>query len=79
MRSAALGKGGVKTADTKLRAARKQDNIYIRSQIEAGEHKRQQEFARELNYRQSLSASRAEQNAKWIGDFENRLGCPFNS
>lgn len=61
-----------------LRKSRDADDAYIRSQIEAGTEKLQAAMAKEMEYRTSRAAKQAEENAKWISEFEAKLGRRFS-
>ena len=60
-----------------LRKSRDADDTYIKSQIEARTEKLRADLKRELEYRTSTAAKKAEANAKWIADFEAKLGRRF--
>ena len=60
-----------------LRRGRDRDDAYIQAQIDAGEEKRVAEMKREIESRTERTAKKAEDNAKWIAEFEEKLGIPF--
>ena len=60
-----------------LRRGRDRDDAYIQAQIDAGEEKRIAEMKREIKWKTQHTAKKAEDNAKWIAEFEERLGVPF--
>ena len=60
-----------------LRRGRDRDDAYIQSQIEAGEDKRAADMKRQLEWQTKHTAEKAERNAKWIADFEEKLGVSF--
>ncbi|KII16295.1 hypothetical protein [Phaeobacter sp. S60] len=61
-----------------LRKSRDADDAYIRSQIDAGTEKLRTDLKREMEYRTTRAAKQAEDNAKWIAEFEAKLGRKFS-
>lgn len=60
-----------------LRSSRKKDDRYIQTQVEAKAEIMQADMQRQIEYRHSASAKKADQNAEWIKKFEEKLGTRF--